>query len=98
MGDFHSEADRGFDPEDRQRVDRRYFGRGDFTSGALSDVAAARIASNLTVWLYDNVPEGREAYVAINHELRAILVFCMGEPILCASFDELARRPGASLN
>lgn len=49
------------------------------------------IASNLLAFLRENVSEGQEAEVAINPELRAIVVHLDGELLLSCTFDELLK-------
>ena len=56
------------------------------------------MSSNLVSWLRDNVPEGEDADVAINPELRAILVFIRGRPVLSCSFEDLLGYPGSAMN
>ncbi|MGH2806277.1 MAG: hypothetical protein ACRDKT_03280 [Actinomycetota bacterium] len=58
----------------------------------------ALIAHNLTTFLADNLKEGQEAELAINPELRHILVFVDGELVLTCGFDELLAGPGISTN
>jgi hypothetical protein len=56
------------------------------------------MSRNLVSWLRDNVPEGEDADVAINPELRAILVFIRGRPVLSCSFEDLLGYPGSAMN
>lgn len=56
------------------------------------------ISRNLTRFLQDNLKEGQEAELAINPELRHILVFVDGELVLTCGFDELLAGPGISTN
>jgi hypothetical protein len=56
------------------------------------------ISRNLTRFLADNLKEGQEAELAINPELRRILVFVDGELVLTCGFDELLAGPGVSPN
>ena len=51
--------------------------------------AALAISRNLVRFLRDAVRPGEEASVAINNELRAVIVFIDGKPVLQCSFEEL---------
>lgn len=66
--------------------------------GESPDDPYSRMSRNLVLWLRDNVPEGEDADVAINPELRAVLVFVQGRPVLSCSFEDLLKDPGSALN
>ena len=55
-------------------------------------------ATNLTNFLRANLKPGQNADVAINPELRHVLVFVDGELALTCSFDDLLIAPGAPSN
>lgn len=54
------------------------------------------IATNLTNFLRTNLKPGQNADVAINPELRHVLVFVDGELTLTCSFDDLLLGPGTN--
>jgi len=56
------------------------------------------ISKNLVAFLRANIKEGQEAEIAIQPELRRVLVFVDDELLLTCGFDELIAGPGASLN
>jgi hypothetical protein len=64
----------------------------------LPDDRYTLMSRNLVSWLRDNVPEGEDADVAINPELRAVLVFIRGRPVLSCSFEDVLSYPGSALN
>ena len=66
--------------------------------GELTDDPYSQMSRNLVTWLRDNVPEGEDADIAINPELRAILVFIRGRPVLSCSFEDLLSYPGSAMN
>ena len=56
------------------------------------------ISRNLARFLHDNLQPGQEAELAINPELRHVLVFVDGELALTCGFEELLAGPGVSPN
>ena len=56
------------------------------------------ISANLFKFLRANVKEGQEVEVAMNPELRRVLVFVDDELILTCGFDDLVAGPGGSVN
>ena len=58
----------------------------------------ADMAHNLVALLQQVVEPGQDADVAINPELRRVLVFVGDELVLSCSFDDLVSGPGVSLN
>ena len=68
------------------------------TSVARVEDDSLAIATNLTNFLRTNLKPGQNADVAINNDLRHVLVFVDGELALTCSFDELLKGPGANSN
>ena len=56
------------------------------------------LASNLTNFLRANLKPGQDADVAINPELRHVLVFVDGELALTCGFDDLLVASGTNNN
>jgi hypothetical protein len=57
-----------------------------------------KISENLMALLRSNLRPGDEAQIAVNKDLRQVLVFVDGRLILTCSFDDLLAGPGFHSN